>query len=334
MTQADYISTVDLDEMARRIADARRLVITTHAKPDGDAVGSTLALARAAALLGKHADVWYIGPLMDLFRSVIEPDRPGLVSDSRHPADDCDLIIITDTGARSQLKDLRAWLDRHKGRIGVIDHHIQGDADLSDFRIVDPRAAAASEIAADVIARLGVEMTRSIAEPLYLGIATDTGWFRFSNTTSRTLRLAADLIDAGVDHADLYRRVEQTDSPGRLRLLARALTSIEIVGGGRAAVLTLRQADYQAAGASPEDTHGFSDLPLSVESIEVACVIAETRQGHVKLSLRSKPGPHAVDVNQIARLFGGGGHARASGARIERPLDEVRPRVIEALDGI
>lgn len=331
MTRADYVSTVDLNEMARRIASAGRLVFTTHAKPDGDAVGSTLALSRAAALLGKHAEVWYIGPLMDVFRSVIEPDRPGLVSESSRPGDDCDLIIITDTGARSQLKDLGAWLDRHRGRIAVIDHHIQGDADLTDVRIVDPRAAAASEIAADLIARLGVALTPAIAEPLYLGIATDTGWFRFSNTTSRTLRLAADLIDAGADHAALYRRIEQTDSPGRLRLLARALTSIEIVGGGRAAVLTLRQADYQAAGATPEDTHGFSDLPLSVESIEVACVIAETRHGQVKLSLRSKPGPDAVDVNELARLFGGGGHARASGAKIDSAIDEVRPQILKAL---
>jgi len=334
MTMTTYDSSADLAQIADRIRSAERIAVTTHVKPDGDAVGSTLALARAIEHLGKTALVWYSGPLMDVFKSVIEQTTVHVVSEMHQPPDDVDLILITDTGARSQLKDLADWLSRHAGKIAIIDHHIQGDADLSDCRVVEPKAAAAAEIVADLIELLAVPLSRSIAEPLYLGIATDTGWFRFSNTTSKTLRLAAKLIDAGVDHADLFRRIEQTDPPGRLRLLARALTSLEIVGRGRAAVLTLRQADYQASDATSDDTHGFSDLPLAVESIEVACVIAETRSGHVKLSLRSKPGPNAVDVNQVARLFGGGGHARASGAKIDRPIDEVRPKVVEALSRV
>lgn len=334
MSAAPYESNVELAAIAERIGAVSRIAVTTHVKPDGDAVGSTLALARAIEHLGKQAVVWYIGPLMEVFDSIIEPTAVHLVADNRRPPDDVDLVLITDTGAKSQLRELTPWLERHRDRAAVIDHHIQGDADLAAMRIVRPEEAAASQIVADLIALLGVPMSRPIAEPLYLGIATDTGWFRFSNTTSRTLRLAADLIDAGVDHADLYRRIEQTDPPGRLRLLARALASLEIVGNGRAAILTLRRGDYEASDATPDDTHGFSDLPLAVESIEVACVIAETRSGHVKLSFRSKPGPRAVDVNQIARLFGGGGHARASGAKIDRPIDEVRPRVVEALSRV
>ncbi len=334
MTTMNYDSTVELTEVAAAIRGAQRIAITTHVKPDGDAVGSTLALARAIEHLGKSAQVWYAGPDGEVFYSVIDPTPVQIVAENRRPPDDVDLVIITDTGARSQLKDLADWLSRHAGKIAIIDHHIQGDADLSDCRVVEPKAAAAAEIVADLIELLGVPFDRSIAEPLYLGIATDTGWFRFSNTTSKTLRLAAKLVDAGVDHADLFRRIEQTDPPGRLRLLARALTSLEIVAGGRAAILTLRRSDYEASDATPDDTHGFSDLPLAVESIEVACVIAEPRSGPVKLSLRSKPGPNAVDVNQVARLFGGGGHARASGAKIDRPIDEVRPEVIEALSRV
>ncbi len=334
MNAAPYESNVELNAVAQRLRAAAHIAVTTHVKPDGDAIGSTLALARALEHLGKRVSVWYIGPLMSVFDSVIYPTAIQIVAEGRQPPDDIDLVLITDTGARSQLRELLPWIERHCEKAVVIDHHIQGDADLAALRVVRPEEAAASQIVADLLALLGVPMSRPIAEALYLGIATDTGWFRFSNTTSRTLRLAADLIDAGVDHADLYRRIEQTDPPGRLRLLARALTSLEIVGRGRAAVLTLRQADYQASDATPDDTHGFSDLPLAVESIEVACVIAETRSGHVKLSLRSKPGPNAVDVNQVARLFGGGGHARASGAKIDRPIDEVRPKVVEALSRV
>lgn len=334
MMSTRYESTVELGVIAERIGAAQRIALTTHVKPDGDAVGSTLALARAIERLGKQALVWYIGPLMEVFKPIIAPTAVNVVADSVLPPDDVDLIVVTDTGARSQLRELVAWLDRHHDRICVVDHHIQGDADLSDSRFVRTDACAASQIVADLIDELGVAVDRFIAEPLYLGIATDTGWFRFSNTTPDTFRLAARLVDAGVDHSALFRRIEQTDPVSRLQLLARCLHSMEIVANGRAAILTLRKSDYEAAGATPDESHGFSDLPLNVETIEVACVIAETNGGNVKLSLRSKPGPNAVDVNQVARQFGGGGHARASGAKIDRPIDDVRPKVVEALDRV
>lgn len=329
-----YSSNVELSVVADRIREANRIAITTHVKPDGDAIGSTIALARAIQSLGKQADVCYIGPVKEVFRSIIEPTQFNVVEEGIEPGDSVDLIVIADTGARSQLRELVPWLDRHHRRVCIIDHHIQGDADLSDCRVIRTSACAASEIVADLIEALGVPLSPAIAEPLYLGLATDTGWFRFSNTTASTFRHAASLVDAGADHASLYRRIEQTDPPGRLRLLARALSSLELVAGGRAALLTLRKSDYEAADATADDSHGFSDLPLSVESIEVACVIAETNNGTVKLSLRSKPGRTAVDVNQVARAFGGGGHARASGAKIDEPMDAVRPRVVAALDRI
>ncbi|MCC6906879.1 MAG: bifunctional oligoribonuclease/PAP phosphatase NrnA [Phycisphaerales bacterium] len=327
-----YESNVELHTIADRISRAGRIAITTHVKPDGDAIGSTIALARAVERLGKRAEVWYSGPVMDVFKRLIAPTAISVVAESVQPGDEIDLILVTDTGARSQLNELGGWLERHREKICIIDHHIQGDADLSDCRFVRADACAASEIAIDLIDALGVEVDRAIAEPLYLGIATDTGWFRFSNTTAATFRHAARLVQAGIDHAALFRAIEQTDPPSRLRLLARALTSLEIVAAGRVAVLTLRKADYEAAGATPDDSHGFSDLPLSVESVEVACVIAETNGGSVKLSLRSKPGPDAIDVNQVARQFGGGGHARASGAKMDGPMDAARLRVVAALD--
>ncbi len=329
-----YETNVELSALADRILAANRVAITTHVKPDGDAIGSTVALARAIEYLGKEAMVWYLGPVMDVFKSIIAPTQAHVVAEAVQPPDDIDLIIITDTGARSQLKGLGDWLDRHRDKVCIVDHHIQGDASLSDCRLIRTGTCAASEIVADLIEELGVPMDPSIAEPLYLGIATDTGWFRFSNTTPSTFRHAATLVEAGADHATLFRKIEQTDPPSRLRLLARALSSLAIVANGRAAVITLRKSDYDAAGATPDESHGFSDLPLSVESIEVACVIAETNGGHVKLSLRSKPGPNAVDVNQVARQFGGGGHARASGAKIDVSIDEARPKVVAALEKV
>lgn len=330
----EYVSNTGLDEVADRIRSARKIVVTTHVKPDGDAIGSSLALVRALRRLDIEAEAWYLPPLTEVFQTLLEPTPYRIVTESSQPPPDADLVVILDTGARSQLKLLEAWLGERRERICIIDHHIQGDPDLGALRVIRPEAAAASEIVANLIDELGAPIDLEIAQPLYVGIATDTGWFRFSNVSARVFRLAAKLIDAGVDHPAMYRLIEQNDEPTRLRLLARALSSLELLSGGRVALLTLRQSDFRDVGASVEETHGFSDIPQSIGSVEVVCLVTEADRSSTKLSLRSKDGPYAVDVNQLARAFGGGGHARASGAKIDGPIDSVRERVIETLNAV
>lgn len=330
----DYVTNTTFEDLAERVRKSKRVAFLTHSRPDGDAVGSTVALARAFEGLGIDSEIWYSGPIDDAFKSIIHPTEVNISAPGNQPDSSFDLVIITDTGARSQMVDFHDWLEENRDLLCILDHHLQGDADLADCRIVNAQACAASEVAAGLIDALGIHMDVSIAEPLYVGVATDTGWFRFSNTSAGAFRLAARLLETGVDHSSLYRLIEQTDEPSRLRLLARALDSMELLNGGRIALLTLRSEDYKECGATTEQSHGFSDIPHCVGSIEVVCLVAEPRAGLTKVSLRSKDGPNAVDVNDFARQFGGGGHARASGAKIYGPLDEVRPMIAQALGSL
>lgn len=247
-----------------------------------------------------------------------------------------DAIAICDTGSWVQLADARAWLEPRADRAVLVDHHAHGDPGVAAHRYIDTAAAAACEPVADLCARLlNVAGPRSlpveIAEPLYLGVATDTGWFRHSNMTARTLRLAADLVDAGADHNRLYRETEQAERPERLRIMERALRSLEFRMDGAAAVISVAQRDLDETGATLDEAGGLNDLPMQVASVRVSAVLIETEQRLTKISFRSKAGAGAIDVNAIAQTLGGGGHFHAAGAKLKLPLAEAKARVIEAL---
>jgi len=327
----DIRSNTTLEEIVNRIKIADTIVLTTHVKPDGDAFGGTLGLARMLKKLGKQAEIWHVPPANTLYQSLLGNDVVHLVEEGQHPSEDVDLIIVVDTCAWSQLENFKPFLEDKRDRICVIDHHIQGD-DIAKWCYTDPSAGSVCEILTDLVPMLGLTLDEELATPLYLGIATDTGWFRFSNTTARTMRLAAQLLEAGVKHNHLMQLSEQQDRPSRLRLMARALTSLELLNEDRIAILSLRHDDYVECNADSEDNHGLADLPLSVKPIEMVCVITESKPGIVKLSLRSKAGPNAINVSDFAAKFGGGGHARASGAKITTmSYDEVHTRILEAV---
>lgn len=326
-----YVSNTTLVEVARWIRGLRCVGVTTHAKPDGDAIGSTVGLVRALNRIGIETRLWYLPPFQSEFRPVVEPTPYRLLGSLDALEDEpIDGLIITDTGALPQLGNLGVWLRENRDRTCVLDHHIQGD-DIAAYRVVNPEAAAASEVVADLLRVMEVQVDEHIATPLYLGIATDTGWFRFSNVRAKTFRYAAAFIDAGVNHATLYRQIEQNHQGSRLLLLGRALNSMEFLQRGRIALLKLRLNDYRDTGASQEDTHGFSDIPQSIGKVEVVCLLAETEEGYTKLSLRSKHGPGAVDVNSVALKLGGGGHARAAGARLNMRFADAEAVIREML---
>ncbi|MCL4743068.1 MAG: DHH family phosphoesterase [Phycisphaerales bacterium] len=328
---------------ARWLAHRDFVVVTTHSKPDGDAVGSTLALARTLHSLGKRAEVWYLGAL-PLWLPEIAGDTPvRSIERDGLPADaDPDAVVLLDTGSWSQLDGLRDWLAARADRTLVIDHHLHGDGDIAALRLLDTSAAAACQPLAEVCRHLlalpsASRLPARVATPLYLGLATDTGWFRYSNVRPPVMRLAADLIEAGADHVELFRVVEQQDEPGRFRLLAAALSSLEFHADDRIALMSLRMDDFHRAKADATDSGGFADKVLAVRTVVAAAVLTEVSDGTqgkpplTKISLRSKDGPHAIDVNELARTLGGGGHARAAGARLAEPLAQARSRLLEAL---
>ncbi len=350
-----WASNTTIDDLAAWLLRASRVVILTHVKPDGDAAGSTLAVARALNLARPNpihptAEPWYAGPAPDWFASLVARTPHRLITEKdraeHDPRPDPDAVLILDTGAWTQLHDVREWLIPRSAIAAVVDHHRHGDPDVAHRLLIDPGSAAVAELATDLCVRLlklkdASQLPKDIATPLYLGLATDTGWFRHSNVTPGVLRRAASLLEAGVDHASLYELIEQSDRPARLRLMARALASMDIIKNNRVAILSLTQQDFHDTHAAPTDTGGFSELSLGIGSVQVSILLTEAFVDHhstapgsahiTKVSFRAKNGPDSMDVNAVARRLGGGGHIRAAGAKINAPLAEARQRVIEAL---
>ena len=370
----DYQSNVSLAEAAKKISQAKRITITTHAKPDGDAFGSVVALATVITKLGGQPEAWFIGPVPVVFDD-LQGRQSAKLYNPNSDLGDPDLVVVLDTGSWSQVSPMRAALEGLMGRTLIIDHHLAGDMPAA-WRYVDHKAAACCEIIAELIDLLqadgqaqqagGVDLwTPTVCESLFVGVATDTGWFRFSNTRPQTHALAAKLLGLGVDQAGLYHGLEQTARPEKLALQVRALAGLRMLADNRAVVMVLRAEDFIQTGATLEETERFVDMPQSVKTVQVVVMITEPPPHHyhrqqqqqqpqqqepepamtdqppqdkpinssqaIRLSFRSKPGPCAVDVSQLAAQFGGGGHARAAGAKVKQPVDEVVARVSEVL---
>lgn len=340
MTTA-WISNTTLDTIATELRDASTIVLLTHEKPDGDAVGSTLALARALTRIGISATPVFIGAWSPRFDPIVKATRVMFLDNDPDLSalPEPDRIVITDTGSWSQLAKVRPWLESRTSRAIVIDHHLHGDGDTAPMRHIETAVAAVCQTIAELCRLLLCvdrvnELPAFVAEPLYLGLATDTGWFRHSNVTPDVLRMAADLIEAGADHAKLYRLTEQMDDPCRLKLIGRALASMELHANNAAATIVITHDDLKECGANQDDTGGLTDILLTMAPVRVGATLIEVSDTRTKISFRSKTGSNGlstVDVNQIARQLGGGGHAQAAGARVDMPIAQARQRVAALL---
>lgn len=329
---SSYESTTDTAAIAAALGAAERIVLTTHQKPDGDAIGSVLALGRGLIGLGKDVTVLLMGPVEPALRVLAGPTPIVLFEDIDGPPDDADVIVVTDTGAWSQLEPLRPWLEEHRERVIGIDHHARGD-DVTARRIVDTGAGAVTQLIIPLLEALGVTVDGErfgIGEPLFAGLATDTGWFRHPNANDRAFRDAARLLEAGVDKSWLYQVIEETARPARLHLLGRALGSLESIADGEVTLMSLSLSDFAETGGSLEDLTGLVNEPMCVGSIRVSILVTE-RENESKLSFRSKPATEAGgtfwNVNELAHGFGGGGHVHAAGARIVGGLDVALARI-------
>jgi len=331
-----YATNTTWREMAEIVGAAKRLAVVSHRKPDGDAIGSSLAIARGLATKGKQVDVYFMGPIEPVLAGLLD-GTPVCDADATPPGDDYDAILVVDTGAWSQLEPLEAWLRRHHDRVLGIDHHANGD-NVAARRIVEPAAASAASLVVDLLDVLGVPLTPGrdgTAEPIFVGLATDTGWFRYQNADAAAFELAARLLAVGVDKSSLFQEIEASHRPERLALAARALASLEYAAGGAVAMQSLRPADFAETGGGPEDLTGVVNEPMVVGAVRVSVLLTQAEAGETKLSFRSKPGPGGRvdhDVNALARRFGGGGHVFAAGARLAEDLDDVRTKLRSIFD--
>ncbi|MEM1108442.1 MAG: DHH family phosphoesterase [Planctomycetota bacterium] len=346
MNHFDYTQpTLDLPAVADllRQADGPILVLT-HVKPDGDAFGSVVSLVATLQLVGKTARGVFVPPLPAALGNLNGADLADLWDENYALPFDPALFVVVDTGAWSQVGPLRPLVEPHLDKTLIVDHHLSGDIHAQHRHVVG-EAAAACEVLAELIELLVpscippgrrdgdasgyTPLPPTIREALFVGIASDTGWFRFSNVRPQTHELAAKLIRQGVDHADLYQRLEQGERPEKLALLTRALQSLTLHADGRAAVMTLREKDFAETGALPEETERLIDTPQMVGGLEVFVIVTESitpdGQSLARMSFRSKHAADdsAINVADLAGRFGGGGHARAAGAKVDRPVDEV-----------
>jgi len=338
---AEWNTNVTLDELADWIRAGERFAILTHTKPDGDAIGSTLALVRTLrAIAGDPTQIRasYMGPVPLWLASIAFEDEHDQMIVPTLEALDPDRVLIADTGSWSQLRDATGFLEGRAERIAVIDHHLAGNAEIAQRRFIETSSAAVCQPVARLCAKLlgvgGIEsLPAEIAEPLYLGIATDTGWFRHSNVSARVMRDAGALLEAGVDHSKLYQCTEQQDPPQRVVLLGRVLAGMELLLDGRLAVLRILLRDVHETHIPPGQTGGFGDQAMNIASVRVCATLTETDEqpALTKISLRSKEGPDAVNVAQVAEGFGGGGHARAAGARAPGQIEEVAAGLVDAI---
>ncbi len=347
-SSGSWSSTASAEEIAKRLrcVGERGVAVVTHAKPDGDAAGSALAVVRSLAKLGKKAEAWFVGPTPRWLGEIagesayrtFEAGAPiSAIADDRSP----ELTVVVDTGAWTQLAETRAFLEPRRGSTLLIDHHMHGDPAVADTRLVVTAAASTTQALAPVCCFLldvatPASLPADVAEALYLGLATDTGWFRYSNVSPATMRLGGDLLEAGVDHTRLFRLIEQQDTPGRLRLVGRALSSLQLEKNDTVALLSLSVKDFDESGADRNDTSGFADMALAISTVKVAAAFTEQpaiegKPAVTKISFRSKPGDDAVDVNALAQRLGGGGHVRAAGAKFQGTIDEAKKAVLGAL---
>jgi len=311
-----------LRQICDELLNRQRFLLTSHARPDGDSIGSQLALAFALERLGKQVRIVNVDAAPEHYL-----DFPGLdrieIADAV-PADlDVDAVVVMECSDLS-----RTGVSGLDGRFIInIDHH-GGNRMYGALNWFDETAAACGEMVFDVIRGLDVALTPEIATHIYLAILTDTGSFHHSNITPRTFDICRQTAEAGVNPAAMARRVFDSNSFGKLKLIGALLDSMELIDEGRLAVLYLDDAMLAACGCTHNDTEGVINLPLTAREIQAVVFFRVSSDGSLRVSMRSK---YDVDVRMVASAFGGGGHKNAAGFSVAGPLEAVKPTIIERL---
>ncbi|HKC77040.1 MAG TPA: bifunctional oligoribonuclease/PAP phosphatase NrnA [Gaiellaceae bacterium] len=315
--------TTDLKAIADALERHDRFLVVTHENPDGDALGSLLATTLALGQLGKDA-VMYLPGKTPLPREYAFMPLGELVREA--PADAAERVLLAvDCAKEDRIGDPDAIT--RAPLVVDIDHH-HDNTRFGDLNLIVADASSTGEVLRDVFAELGVELTPELAEPLYIALVTDTGRFQYANTTPKSLRLAAELVEAGADVHAVFQEVYESLEFAKLKLLARALDRAEVLEGGRIVVSHLVRDDFVEAGAAEPYSEGIIDYLRAVEGAELAVLIREQlgESPHAyKGSLRSSI--DELDVSVIARTFGGGGHRQAAGFSSSDSLAEIVERV-------
>ncbi len=318
------MSQATFAEIGRILRAHNRFAILSHVRPDGDALGSQLALALSLQQLGKDVTVWNEDGLLEKYSFL--PGGERLVRPPRDPLD-FDIAIALDTATQNRLgtageavRSAKKWIN--------IDHHPSNPA-YGDLVYVDPAAPATGQILFELIQHAKLPLDDAIAENLFVAISTDTGSFQYPNTTARTFEIGAELLRCGVDVGRVSQLLYENYPRRRVELLRKLLGTMRFEGGGKVASFSLSSKVAAEIGAKPEDNEGLIDHLRAIHGVIVAVFFEELAEGKVRVSMRSKT--DAADVCAICQKFGGGGHKLAAGARVPGTLAEVEQRILKEI---
>ena len=321
--------SIDWKRFTELIHAHQRFVLTSHIRPDCDALGSELGMAAILRSLGKDVKIAN-GHATPPNLAFIDPRSEIRVIGQTITAEelaDRDLLMILDTSAWAQLGAMSEVVKTTSAKKIVLDHHVSED-DLGAENFKNTTAEAAGRLVVEAADALGVPLTAEIAFPLFAAIATDTGWFRFGSASAGTYRMAARLIEAGIKPSAIYNALYEQDTIGRVKLRGEILARVEALLDGRLVHTYVLKEDFTKTGANAADTEDVINMALGIAGTQFAVIFVEQATGGFKLSFRSRC---AVDCSKMAEKFGGGGHKAAAGAFVAGELVEVQKQVLDAV---
>jgi phosphoesterase RecJ-like protein len=310
--------------IARELENNERFLVATHVNPDGDAIGSLGALALVLEGMGKQVVAYCQDEVPGFLRFLPYSDR--IVREISGP-DRFEVAVVLDCGELDRIGSAAEVL-QHVRKIIHIDHHSSGD-DFGQLNLVRPECSSTAEILYEIFHAIPVSLTPEAAENIYTAILTDTGSFRFANTTARALAIAAEMISLGVVPEKVAGEVYDSMSPARIQLLARSLDTLTLRSSGRVAAMRVSRQMLEETGTSFIDTDGFVNYPRAISTAEIAVFFREMDSDEVNVSLRSRGG---LNVAEFARIYGGGGHHNAAAFRLIGSLSEVVEKVLTAAE--
>lgn len=314
----------DIARIAATLATARDVAVATHIIPDGDCLGSMLALTLALRDRGARVVAINADPVPEMFQYL--PGQETIIPPAMVTHVPPLLVMVDCTDLERAGTGFSSWQNRVEEIINI-DHHVSNTR-FGHLNLVDGQAAATAELIYAILEAIPATFTPEVATCLYTGLATDTGSFQYESCTAKTLRLAANLIERGARLPLIREYLWERKPLNSIRLLAATLPTLTLAYGGRVAWMTVTRAALEATDSGPEHAEGLVNYPRSIAGVEVGLLFRELPEGKVKVSLRSKK---IVDVNKVAGLFGGGGHRRAAGCTIAGNLETVVTRVIAAV---
>jgi phosphoesterase RecJ-like protein len=327
---ASRATPIDWARFVEIVESHERFLLTSHIRPDCDALGSELGMAGVLEALDKQVlivngqptppNLQFLDPEHKLKALAVDVQAKDL--------EGFEVLMVLDTSAWAQLGPMADVVRSTRARKVLLDHHVDGD-DIGAEVFKNTRAEATGRLVAEAAAHLRVPLSREIARALFAAISTDTGWFRFGSTTGDTFRLGGQLVDAGADPAAIYADLYERDTLARLQLRGRILARTKSDLNGRLAYTAALKEDFAASGALASDTEDIINLTLAVAGTEVAVIFVEQAAGGFKLSFRSRT--PQVNCNELAKHFGGGGHKAAAGAFINEPFEAAQAKVLDAV---